>query len=260
MIYLNENKEKNDICIDYIYDGSFEGLLSAIYDGYYCKIPPKRIMSQFKYQYEIGTDFYEVKTDTEKFNKVYSAIDKKIGSEPLIKIYNSFLSEDVNIGTMIYNYVKFGFTVGNKILLYLTDDAVINIETLSKRVSFENHRLSGLLRFHKLNSGVFYAPISPQYNVTQLLAPHFADRLPSQNWVIHDTSRKLAAFYDCEDKEWFISSFDTNQYTLMAQDNYQHELWKTFYNTIAIKERKNPNLQRQFMPKMYWKYLVEKSY
>jgi len=248
------------LIMDYIYDGTFEGLLSAVYDGYYNDVPPNRIMTQSKYQHEIGTSFYEVKTDSEKFEKVYSSIDKKIGSEPLLKIYYSFLSEDINAGTLIFNYVKFGFKVGNKILLHLTDDTVMNIETLSRRVSFERHRLLGLLRFHRLNSGVFYAPISPQYNVTQLLAPHFTNRLPTQNWVIHDTSRKIAAFYDYQDKDWYISEFDTNQYTLMAEDNYHHELWKTFFNTIAIKERKNHNLQRQFMPKMYWKYLVEKSF
>ena len=31
-------------------------------------------------------------------------------------------------------------------------------------------------------------------------------------------------------------------------------LWKRFYNTIAIKERINPNLRRQHMPKKFEKY------
>ena len=33
------------------------------------------------------------------------------------------------------------------------------------------------------------------------------------------------------------------------------ELWKMFFKTISIKERKNPRCQMQFMPKKYWKDL-----
>ena len=30
-----------------------------------------------------------------------------------------------------------------------------------------------------------------------------------------------------------------------------------FFKTISIKERKNPRCQMQFMPKKYWKNLLE---
>ncbi|MFW6294603.1 MAG: DUF4130 domain-containing protein, partial [Halanaerobium sp.] len=35
-------------------------------------------------------------------------------------------------------------------------------------------------------------------------------------------------------------------------------LWKSFFSAVSIKNRLNPKLQRQFMPKKYWKYLIEK--
>jgi probable DNA metabolism protein len=34
-------------------------------------------------------------------------------------------------------------------------------------------------------------------------------------------------------------------------------LWKTFHRTVAIENRINPALQRQFMPARYWKHLTE---
>ena len=40
------------------------------------------------------------------------------------------------------------------------------------------------------------------------------------------------------------------------EQKYQ-ELWKMFFKTIAISERKNPRCQMQYMPKKYWKDLVE---
>ena len=35
------------------------------------------------------------------------------------------------------------------------------------------------------------------------------------------------------------------------------KLWKEFFNTIGIKERKNLKCQKNFMPKKYWKNIIE---
>jgi len=244
---------------DYIFDGSFEGLLTAIYDGYYEKNPPRQIIPKWAYQFELTKTFHEVVTNSDKFSKVSKAILDKIGREAFVKIYYAFLSEDTYAGITIFNYVKLGFKLGTRIQLYLTEPTVAKIEELNRKVGNERHRFLGLLRFHKLNSGVYYAPYSPQYNISQIIVPHFAKRLATMNFIIHDTKRKIATIYDSDTKEWYLSAFDANQYSLIAEDKYQHELWKAFFKNIAIKERKNPNLQRQFMPKMYWGYLVEKQ-
>lgn len=245
--------------IDYIVDGSFEGLLTAIYDGYYEKMQPDRIIPSWAYQYELTSTIHEVDTDSGKFEKVSRAILEKIGQEAFMKMYYAFLSEDPCSGISIFNYVKMGFKSGSKIHLYLTDPVVAKIEELDMKVGSERHKFLGLLRFHRLSSGIYYAPYAPQYNISQLIVPHFSKRLSTMNFIIHDTKRKIAAVYDSESREWHMSLFDANQYTLMAEDSYLHELWKAFFKSIAIKERKNLKLQRQFMPKMYWDYLVEKQ-
>ena len=36
-----------------------------------------------------------------------------------------------------------------------------------------------------------------------------------------------------------------------------NDLWKSFFNSIGIKERNNYKVQRNFMPKKYWKYITE---
>ena len=35
------------------------------------------------------------------------------------------------------------------------------------------------------------------------------------------------------------------------------ELWKSFFKTVAIKERLNKKCQQNFMPKKYWKNILE---
>ena len=42
-------------------------------------------------------------------------------------------------------------------------------------------------------------------------------------------------------------------------EEYYQKLWQGFFDNIAIKNRNNPGLQRQLMPKRYWKYLIEKK-
>ena len=36
-------------------------------------------------------------------------------------------------------------------------------------------------------------------------------------------------------------------------------LWKEFYKTIGIAKRKNDRCRMNFMPKKYWKYIIEVS-
>ncbi len=64
--------------------------MTAIYDGYYEKLPPSAIIPKWAYQYELTRNFHEVITDIEKFSKVSKAIINKIGNDAFIKIYYAF--------------------------------------------------------------------------------------------------------------------------------------------------------------------------
>ena len=63
---------------------------------------------------------------------------------------------------------------------------------------------------------------------------------------------------------WLSVTFKTDSPTkldqqLMAEDEQLfQQLWRTYFKTIAIKERINPKLHRQNLPVRFWKYLTEK--
>ena len=50
---------------------------------------------------------------------------------------------------------------------------------------------------------------------------------------------------------------DINIKDLDIKTDEIEDLWKSFYNTIGIKERKNDKCRMNFMPKKYWKYILE---
>ena len=241
----------------YVYDGSFEGLLAAIYDAYYNNQKPERLADLRYIQMNLLDEYIYINTDMEKSNKVYNSIRYKISSEALRLVYNVFLSEAEESGTIIFEYLKLGWKTGRDVDKHLADDRVLKVHQLSRKVEGENHRMMGFLRFRLIEDNIYYAPIRPDNNIAALLAPHFADRMSDQRWIIHDVRRGLAAVYNLG--EWVLAEVDSKDLEgLEEKDTQYQELWKEFFNTIAIPGRINPKLQRRLMPVRYWRYLPEK--
>ncbi|MTI80383.1 MAG: DNA metabolism protein [Firmicutes bacterium] len=242
--------------IYYVYDGSFQGLLTAIYEAYYRETKPDDIVKADNPSANLFAELIDIKTDDNKADKVYQAAKGKISTWALRHVFYAYLSELDGVGNLIYRYLQLGFKVGKDIDRYLTDDRVLRIHQISRKVGAERHRLLGLIRFSKLNNGVYYASIEPDYNIVGLVAPHFAKRLSDQNWVIHDLKRGLAALYN--QKEWVVSKLDSDKNFILSEEEQEYQnMWQGYFESVSIKERANPRQQRQFMPARYWKHLTE---
>ena len=85
--------------------------------------------------------------------------------------------------------------------------------------------------------------------VLELLAPHFSDRFPNENWMIYDKKRQkvLAHEHGGECSVYIQAVLNTQEMDPVQSDEYEN-LWKAFCSHITIPERKNPGLQRQFIP------------
>jgi probable DNA metabolism protein len=241
--------------IVYLYDNSFEGFLSCIYRAYYSKENPSYIITKEE-QIDFLVETILIATDLEKSQKVYKAIQEKISHSALIKVFTVFLSEKKEMGTVVLDYLRIAFKMGAQIDDYNIHPAVIEIDLLYKRVSYEKHRLLGLARFQELQNGIFYAQLEPDYNVVSLLAPHFAIRLKNERWIIHDIKRGIAVFYNKE--EWVLRNIDEPENILVseAEEGYQ-DMWREYYKHIAIGNRENTRQKKAYMPTRYWKHLVE---
>jgi probable DNA metabolism protein len=242
--------------LQYIYDGSFNGLLTAIYEIYYRREIPDQLLSAQANSDQLFTERITIETEEIKAGKVYDAVYTKISPRSLRHTYYAYLSENPDSGLWIYQYLHLGWKSGNKLDFFLSNDRVQRIHRLSQKVSFECHRLLGLVRFQLLKRNIYYAAIEPDNNILELLAPHFAARMSDQNWVIHDVRRDIAAIYNRQ--EWVATQFSLEQRLELAEEEgYYLKLWQQYHRTIAIKSRTNPRLQRQCMPQRYWKHLVE---
>ena len=248
----------------YIYDGSFEGLLTCIYEAYYRRENPCFIRSSEKYSESIkGTLFpllevpLSVETDIKKSSSVYDAVEKKISAKAMETIYHVFLSEIHNFELLILDYVRLGFKTGYDLDKRLQDKRVMDMHKAEKKVIYEVHRMQGLLRFRE-KQGLYYAAYEPDHNITALVTPHFAERLSDQDFIIHDVRRGIASV--CSRNEWFVTSLDESDLNLSSKgtDGFDYEaLWKGYFRWASIDERKNLRNQKRQMPKRYWKHLTE---
>jgi probable DNA metabolism protein len=115
------------------------------------------------------------------------------------------------------------------------------------RFNREFDRLRGLLRFapEVCEDGAtrYVARCAPDYFVLPLLAEHFAARFGDTAWAIIDERRGMAA----QGGEKAAGE---------AAGNWE-QLWRDYCRIITIEERKNPALQKSFIPVRYRKYLTE---
>ena len=241
----------------YIYDNTFEGLLTAIFYSYSEKEQWTIIKDKFHIPSMLDEEI-NVKTEEDKFIRVSKSIIEKLNKERLQKIYYLYLSDIASADQLALDYLKLCFKYGVNINLAKNNDIIIEVDKYCRRVTNETHRIIGFVRFKEISPLSFYSSIEPDHNILPLIIDHFTNRFSDQNFIIHDLKREIAIFYNT--KESIITTFTQEQAASLLKSNNDanfESLWKTFYNSVNIKERQNLRQQRGYMPKRYWKHLTE---
>ena len=234
----------------YLYDGNFYSLLSLILTLLKFKKEPLDIKSEDDYEPNLLDE------------PIFLKIDKKesvnnIEPDLIFRIYYVYLSNNNNKEMIIYNFVKEYFIHGKDVIYRRNIESVNQVIKISNYVSREGHKLKGFLRFKKMKD-FYFAKIEPTNNVLPILVNHFKKRLSNESWIIHDSKRDIYALYDTK-KVVYLNKDDVINLNLkFSNDEEMYEdLWKTFFNTIGIKERENKKCQMNFMPKKYWNNIIE---
>ncbi len=240
--------------MDYLYDGTFEGLMTCIY-YHYKKENANGIYEVSSYQQSIINSYVIAETETVKAQVVCDAINKKISRQAYINVYYCFLSNIENKENIILAFLIFAFKYGKNTMNFFTNENVLPINEIYIKVSREEHKFLGLLRFADV-SGILYSKFSPDNDLILLLIDHFADRYKYEKFIIHDERRNKAVIY--ANGVWEIKeniNFENIEYT---KDEIKiQKLWKQYFTDLAIKERTNINLQFQFVPSRYRKNMAE---
>lgn len=251
----------------FLYDGTFNGLLTTIFEIYERKAEPLRIEAAHKNQPFLFGQCLSVETNLDKAQRVMLGVEKKTSEGALHSLYKAFLAEQPGIEMIIYRWVKYAMSSSLNIETNYTNDDVLRIKQINKQISREVHRMHAFVRFQRTSDNIYFATISPDFDVLPLLADHFERRYPDQQWVIYDTKRKKGIYFnmiETLDVELETELVDMKSGAMDATITHEEELlfkllWQNYFSATNIKERKNMKLHIRHVPKRYWKYLSEKQ-
>ncbi len=254
-----ETAEGPFLDVAYTYDGTLEGLLSAVFAAYAQHEDPTDVAPAAALQPRLGQRVANVPTCQEHALRVQRGICRTCGAATFDAVKTASLSDDPQAGTIVYRFIRYAMAVRRKkgsALSDITHPAVEPLVRLERAVHNERHRMMQFLRFEHLEGGVWFARCAPKANVVPLLMDWFSGRFNAQPFIIYDEAHDIAGVYAGQD--WHLVKTDAlNLPDPAADERAMQQAWRRFYKTIAVESRYNPELRRQFMPKRLWKNITE---
>ena len=241
---------------------TFDDMMTCIYDAWAARLGHSNIRLQTEPigNFELFCEYRHIDADKEKVKKVIRSIQNKICPQAFYDVYTASLSYESNKLDIIYRFLIVGFLYQKQVTQMLGNPAVAALFELKRKVTNEAHQFREFVRFSRLNENILLSVIEPKCNVLTLLAPHFEDRMPSENWMIIDKNRKIALIHSWDQKS-FLSPLTKEELSFLENSRQNtdlySELWKTFFHSVAIKERKNARCQRNLMPLWFRKNMTE---
>lgn len=251
----------------FTYDKTLDGLLTAVFDAYARKTFPDLLLEEKQPLPLFYDEVHAVITDEEKAGRVWKALEKKLSKVALSMITVSWLSELPEIDILLFRYIRKNIDARRSVEMNFGDPDILELSKIWKKVGHEKHHVQQFLRFQKAADGTFFAAMEPLYNVLPLTVPFLKDRFADQKWLVYDLKREYGYYYDLkevmevrfEEKEQHLLSGMLSEEIMDKDEKLFQRMWKQYFQSIAIKERINPKLQRQHMPVRFWKYLTEKQ-
>ncbi|MBF9252023.1 TIGR03915 family putative DNA repair protein [Pontibacter sp. 172403-2] len=249
----------------YTYDGSFEGLLTVVFEAYERNAWPTGIAQEQFAQPGIFGETIAVVTSEQKANRVWHGLRKKLSVTAQQALYHTYLWEQPGFEQLIFDYIRLAFAQEASIEGNYAAPCVLQVQQAARQVYREKHRMEAFVRFRKTADDLFYATISPDYNVLPLIVQHFEKRYADQRWAIYDTRRRYGAYYDLTATSLIELELPHQRHAtlhaaaLHGEEDKYRQLWQVYFDQVNIPERRNPKLHLRHIPRRYWKYLSEKQ-
>lgn len=249
----------------YRFDGSFDGLLTAVFDSFARKEHPDALLSPVGDMPLFYDSVHDVTTDIQKSTRVWKKLCGSISSGARTALMAAFLTDNPDFPLLALRFISRAVTTQPSIENDFSDPAVLAVIKEGRRVRGEAHRLLQFVRFQKAADGTYFSMVEPIFDVLPFAVSHFTDRFADQPFIIYDRTRDYGYHYDgtevrritLQSDSYHMSTGRLADELMDADERLYQELWRSYVRHIAIAERTNPRKQRQDMPVRFWKYLTE---
>ncbi|ADK79598.1 DUF4130 domain-containing protein [Sediminispirochaeta smaragdinae] len=254
------------------YDGSWKGFLtllakSEIMEPEDCKDLAIHRQGRNGDLFSEAGDF--VATLERDARRIHDCLGKKLGARAAWVMSRAQAAEREDVDRLLLLLWRFPDR--------LDRDERLGLREWAERVATECHRYQGILRFFPLDVGIMYAPLRPRFAVLPFLATWAAERFPQTPLLFHDRGRDLFRWtvpaskvgpgikgrasgegaFDKARRVFELLPSKQELEAVPARGDCVQECWSGYVHATAIKERRNSNLQRSFLPKVYREYLPE---
>lgn len=249
----------------YICSDTITGIYSALYDAWKENRDKEAgIELRGKTQQQLFCEYTVVEENGEKAFQLERMVKRYLGYNAYWDIYHALLSDDEQKGEAVFRTMQEARKIqdSRRIMDHLGNSDVAKVFQLSRSVSNEAHLYQEFIRFRELEGGLLFSEISPKAQVLTCIAEHFADRFPLENWMIYDKTHQVFLVHR-EREKWRLvwgQELDKQAAARISKEEKEYEiLWKGFFDSIAIQERKNDRLQKTHLPLRYRAEMTEFS-
>lgn len=178
----------------YMYDGSFQGFLTAVGQALEGETPIAGISRAGADQPPLFANVRRVLTHRPRAERLWQKLEKRSPSLARV-VYFSYLSEATGMELLIYNYLHVLFTINESEESHLTEWRQ-RLESAARRVETEKRELERNLSFTPSADGIPCACASPATNVLPLLTRYYKSHFAGQAWMLYDTRRKYGVLWN----------------------------------------------------------------
>lgn len=235
--------------IIYLYDGSYEGLLSCVFESVYSHEMPADVVPEDEAEPTLFCTRY-IETDPEYARRVQASFTAKLSPEAGALVRDAFFSCVPGRERNILRFLLFAYKTGPRAVRMRAHELVAPLYEAQRRLLNETHLLLGFLRFSEYD-GVLVARIRPKGYVLPYLQDHFCGRFAGETFLIYDKTHAAALVWkDSRARIVELEGLETPPES--GEELTYRRMWRTFNETIAIALRENPRCRMTHCPKRYW--------
>ena len=225
----------------------------------------KEPASVFLTQDDLRPSLYDeraVETDEALARRVYRRLVKRLGKGGMEFITQGFLTTIDHKERRLCEIIELGLRTGPGVERRIGHEQVLQVSGAVRHLQREVDHVLGFVRFADCG-GVLAGAITPKNQVLPLLRIHFCDRLAGEHFLLFDKTHSQLLIHQPGGENggrgrWAI--IEAGDFTIPPpgeEERRYQDLWRRFYDTLAIPGRYNPACRQSHMPKRFWGDMTE---
>lgn len=183
----------------YIYDGSFTGYLTAVYQVFEDRSEEPEIHTEGSWTSDFFSIVKRIQANDTVARRVWASLQSKAGKKGAYDFYCTFFSELRGVEALLLSYITYAYQTECFSATNYAVPQVQRVSQVSKMVQRERERLLEQIRFDGGTGGVYTGTCHPDFNVLPLILQDIKRRRGQGDWVVYDVKRGCG-FY-CSNSE-----------------------------------------------------------